>query len=74
MVKHPEKKYRYKSSFEKMHMYEIKDKAQVLRDLSFPPDRVKRWLKQDVEWENELFERPGYYDHIEKIVDYVFSK
>ncbi len=74
MVKHPEKKYRYKSDFEKMHMYEVRDRALVLRDLEYSPRQVKLWIKQEVEWENEIFDLPAFFDHIDKIVDYVFSK
>ncbi len=36
-------------------------------------DEAKAGIKQDVEWENELFELPNYYSHIDKIVNYVFS-
>jgi len=74
MVKHPEKKHQYQNEFEKMHMYEIKEKASVLKDLDFSREEVKRRIKQDVEWENELFGLPEYYHHIDKIVDYVFSR
>lgn len=73
MVKHPGKKYEYKTAFEKMHMYEIKDRASLLRGLDYSAAEVKRRLKQDVEWENEGFALPGYYSHIDKIVDYVFT-
>ncbi len=73
MVKHPEKRYEYRSEFEKMHMFGIKDKAAVLRDLDYSADEVKAGIKRDVEWENELFELPNYYSHIDKIVNYVFS-
>jgi len=73
VVKHPEKKHQFKSEFEKMHMYAIKDKATVLRDLKYSAKEVKARIKQDVEWENELFGLPEYYAHIDKIVDYVFS-
>ena len=72
MVKHPEKKHRYRNEFEKMHMYEIKDRAVVLRDLEYGPAEVKSRLKQNAAWENELFELPEYYHHIDSIVDYVF--
>ena len=74
MVKHPKKKYQYESAFEKMHMYAVKDKATVLRDLKYDAEEVKTRIKQEVEWENELFDLPGYYSQIDKIVDYVFSK
>ena len=73
MVKHPGKKYEYKTAFEKMHMYEIKDRASLLRDLDYSAAEVKRRLKQDVEWENEGSVLPDYYSHIDKIVDYVFT-
>lgn len=74
MVKHPEKSYVYKNEFEKMHMYAIKDKAAVLRDLKYNVEEVKTRIKQDIRWENELFDLPDYYQHVDKIVDYVFSK
>ena len=74
MVKHPGKKHEYKTAFEKMHMYEIKDRASLLRDLDYSAAEVKRRLKQDVEWENEGFALPDYYSHVDKIVDYVFLK
>lgn len=74
MVKHPEKHYEYKSDFEKMHMYEIKDQAIVLRDLKYGSEEVKARIKQNIKWENELFGLPDYYKQVDKIVDYVFSK
>ena len=74
MVKHPAQKYQYKSMFEKMHMYAIKDRASLMRDLDYSAAEVKRRIKQDVKWENEGFELPDYYSHIDKIVDYVFIK
>lgn len=73
VVKHPEKRYQYKNAFEKMHMFGIKDKATVLRDLQYSAEETKTRIKQEVEWENELFELPEYYYHIDKIVDYVYS-
>ncbi len=74
MVKHPGKKHVYESDFEKMHMYAIKDRAAMLRDLDYSSSEVKTRLKQDIEWEYEGNELPGYYSHIDKIVDYVFGK
>ena len=74
MVKHPGKKYEYKTAFEKMHMYEIKDRASLLRDLDYSAAEVKSRIKQDVEWENEGSALPDYYSHIDRIVDYVFLK
>lgn len=74
MVKHPGKKhYEYRSAFEKMHMYGIKDKASTLRELQYSAAAAKARIKQDVAWENEGFELPSYYDHIDAIVDYVYS-
>ena len=72
MPKHPEKKHQYANAFEKMHMYEIKDRAVVLRDLGYGADEVKARLKANAAWENELFELPEYCRHIDPIVDYVF--
>ena len=74
MTKHPEKKHQYRDQFEKMHMYEIKDRAVVLRDLNYSPAEVKAAIKQEIEWENELFSLPDYYRHTDKIVDYVFTR
>ncbi|MFH1038715.1 MAG: hypothetical protein V1789_08635 [PVC group bacterium] len=74
MVKHPGKKYVYESDFEKMHMYAVKDRAALLRDLNYSCPEVKKRIKQDVEWEYEGSELPGYYSHIDNIVDYVFEK
>jgi hypothetical protein len=74
LVKHPEKKHQYRDQFEKMHMYEIKDRAAVLRDLKYSAAEAKARIKQDIEWENELFPLPDYYRHADKIVDYVFSR
>jgi len=74
VVKHPEKHYQYKSDFEKMHMYSIRDQAVVLRDLKYGSDEAKARIKQNIEWENELFDLPAFYRHVDKIVDYVFSK
>jgi len=74
VVKHPGKKHEYASEFEKMHMYAIKDRATILRDLKYSPEEAKARIKQDILWENELFEIPSFYDHVDKIVDYVFSE
>ena len=74
MVKHPGKKHEYESEFEKMHMYAIKERAVLLQDLDYGPTEVKRMIREDVEWEYEGDELPGYHSHIDKIVDYVFKK
>ncbi len=74
MVKHPGEKHEYESEFEKMHMYAIKERAALLQDLDYGPAEVKRMIKENVEWEYEDDELPGYYSHIDKIVDYVFKK
>lgn len=73
MTKYPEKKHEYKNAFEEMHMYEIKDRAVVLRDLGYDKKAVKVRIQQDVEWEFEGFELPDYYEHIDNIVEYVFK-
>ncbi len=72
MSKHPEKKHQYQNAFEKMHMYEVKDRAVMLRDLGYDAAEVKARLKANAAWENELFDLPDYYRHIDPIVDYVF--
>ncbi len=74
MVKHPGKKYEYESEFEKMHMYEIKDRASLLYGLDYEPAAVKQMIKDNVEWEHEGEKLPNYYSHIDKIVDYVFKQ
>jgi len=56
-----------------MHMYAIKDRASLMRELGYSAAEVKKRIKEDVKWENEGFEMPGYYSHINKIVDYVFA-
>ena len=73
MTKHPGKKHQYESAFEKMHMYAIKDRAALMSELGYSAAEVKKRIKEDVKWENEGFEMPGYYSHIDKIVDYVFA-
>lgn len=72
MTKHPEKKHQYESAFEKMHMYAIKDRASLLKELGYSATDVKKRIKEDVKWENEGYILPEYYSHINKIVDYVF--
>ncbi len=74
MVKHPGKKHEYASEFEKMHMYAIKDRASLLKELNYGAAEVKRMIRQNVEWEYEGEKLPEYYSHIDKIVDYVFSE
>ncbi len=74
MVKHPGKKHEYASEFEKMHMYEIKERAALLHGLDYDPGEVKRIIRESVEWEYEGEKLPGYYSHIDKIVDYVFAQ
>ncbi len=74
MVKHPGKKHDYASDFEKMHMYEIKERASLLQDLDYSAAEVKRMIRQNVEWEYEGEKLPGYHSHIDKIVDYVFTE
>ena len=73
MTKHPGKKHQYENAFEKMHMYAIKDRASLLRGLGYNAADVKKRIKEDIKWENEGFKLPGYYSHIDKIVDYVFT-
>lgn len=72
MTKHPEKNHQYQSAFEKMHMYAIKDRAALLRELGYSAAEVKNRIKEDVKWENEGFKLPDYYSQIDKIVDYIF--
>ena len=72
MTKHPGKKHQYENAFEKMHMYAIKDRASLLRELGYSAADVKKRIKEDVKWENDGFKLPGYYSHIDNIVDYVF--
>lgn len=74
MVKHPGEKHEYKSEFEKMHMYAIKDRAALLRNLDYKAADVKRMIRQNVEWEYEAEKLPEYYSHIDQIVDYVFKQ
>lgn len=74
MVKHPGKKHEYESEFEKMHMYAIKDRAALLKDLGYTAAAVKRMIRQNVEWEYEGEKLPSYYSHIDNIVGYVFSE
>jgi len=75
MVKHPGKKrYQYRSAFEKMHMYGIKDKASVLQGLGYGVEEAKARIKQDILWENELFETPNFLEHVEAIVDFVYDR
>lgn len=74
MVKHPGKKHEYASEFEKMHMYEIKDRATLLYGLEYDSASVKQMIKQNVEWEYEGEKLPSYYSHIDNIVNYVFNQ
>lgn len=74
MVKTPMRKsYSYRSPFQKMHMYEVKDRATIFRDLDYPVSEAKRRIKQNIEWEFDSLPRPDFYKEVDKIVDYVYG-
>jgi len=74
MVKTPTRKsYSYRSPFQKMHMYEVKDRATIFRDLDYPVAEAKRRIKQNIEWEFDSLPRPDFYKEVDKIVDYVYG-
>ncbi|MDP8247478.1 MAG: hypothetical protein P9M00_05025 [Candidatus Tritonobacter lacicola] len=74
MVKKPTRKsYSYKSPFQKMHMYEIKDRATILRGLDYPRAEAKKRIKQNIEWEFDFLPMPDFYREVDNIVDYVYG-
>lgn len=74
MVKRPTKKTCSDTDpFQRMHMYEVKDRATIFRDLDYPIVEAKRRIKQNIEWEFDLLPRPDFYTEVDKIVDYVYG-
>ncbi len=75
MVKMPTKSgYRYRSKFQKMYMYEIKDRATIFRDLNYPKAEAKKRIQQNIEWEFDFIPMPDFYKEVGNIVDYVYGE
>ncbi|GAG39806.1 unnamed protein product [marine sediment metagenome] len=75
MVKSPTRSsYSYESPFQKMHMYEIKDRATIFYDLNYPKSEAKKRIKQNIEWEFDFFPMPDFYKEVDKIVDFVYGE